>query len=100
LTFPMILLISSFALVTCSAIATIIIVWAMVRKINGQRGKEAPLRYLGSSWATVSREYKLLQPQGKLPRAMVITLSLTGAFFVLAIVLVFTVLPRYTFPLK
>ena len=46
----------------------------------------------------VSREYKTEYPDAKLPRALLVAVWLTGIFFVAAIILLFTVLPRYKFP--
>ena len=98
MTFSLTLLMVVFAVVTCSAIASNMIVFGMVRRINRKRGKAEQLGYVRSSWSMVSREYKVEYPDGKLPRALLVAVWLTGIFFVAAIILLFTVLPKYTFP--
>jgi hypothetical protein len=90
----------SFVLLMSSAIASVLIVMAMVRAINRKRGRTDRLRLMNSSWKMVAREYRAAYPEGGLSRALVVAIWLTGLLALAAVYLVITVLPKYAFPAK
>jgi hypothetical protein len=97
LTFSFILLIVSFAVVAVSAIACNWIVYAMIGQVNRKKGEASRMRFWGSSWRSVSKEYRLLFPQGKLSGALVAAICVTCVSTLTTLYLLFWAVPR-SFP--
>jgi hypothetical protein len=99
LTLSFILLIVSFAVVALSAMACNWIVYTMIGKVNRKQGEAGLLRFWGSSWRSVSKQYSLLFPNGKLNRALVAAICITCISTLTTLYLLFWAVPR-SFPGK
>lgn len=97
MTLSFILLIVSFAVVALAAIASNWIVYAMIGQVNRKKGEAGRLRFWGSSWRSVSKEYRLLFPKGKLNRALVAAICVTCVSTAATLYLIFWAVPR-SFP--
>lgn len=94
MTLSFILLIVSFAVVALAAIATNWIVYAMIRQVNRKKGEAGQMRFWGSSWRSVTKEYRLRFPQGKLGGALAVAIWVTCFATLSTVYLLFWAVPR------
>jgi Kef-type K+ transport system membrane component KefB len=96
--FDLILFVLFLGLASSASAASSFILLAMVGEINRRRDDHSQIPYFWFSWWTVWREYRLLYPDGRYSRALIVVTCLAFVFAVACFYQLFGVHPKYSLP--
>jgi hypothetical protein len=96
--FDIIIFFLFFGTGSSAAAASSFLLMAMIGEVNRKKDNDSQIRYFFISWTRVWREYKLLYPNGKYSRALIVVFVTWGVFSLLSFVYLFDVLPKYALP--
>jgi len=96
--FDLIMFFPFLGITSSAGAASSFLLMAMIGEVNRKKDNDSQIRYFFIPWTKVWREYKLLYPNGKYNRALILAFVTWGVFSLLSFVYLFGVLPKYALP--